>query len=70
MICVWRLVRVGPSLPSIERKEEPVARGDKDLPAIVVLGAGLGGTIAAFEIEEAVRGIRKTKVRSPEGAGR
>lgn len=32
------------------------------LPRIVVLGAGLGGTIAAYEIREAVKGKAEVMV--------
>lgn len=32
-----------------------MATNDAALPRIVILGAGLGGTIAAFEIKDAVK---------------
>ena len=41
-----------------------MARDDKPLPRILILGAGLGGTIAAYEIEEAVRGKASVRVIS------
>lgn len=41
-----------------------MARDDKQLPRILILGAGLGGTIAAYEIEEAVRGNASVQVIS------
>ena len=36
----------------------------KPIPRIVILGAGLGGTIAAYEIEAAVRGLAEVHVIS------
>lgn len=41
-----------------------MARDDKRLPRILVLGAGLGGTIAAYEIGEAVSGKASVEVVS------
>lgn len=41
-----------------------MARDDRQLPRILILGAGLGGTIAAYEIEEAVRGKATVQVVS------
>jgi hypothetical protein len=41
-----------------------MARDDRQLPRILILGAGLGGTIAAYEIEEAVRGNASVQVIS------
>lgn len=46
----------------VRRQASPNKERDMSLPRIVVLGAGLGGTIAAYEIREAVKGKAEVMV--------